>query len=137
LTHEKASAHVLASMLKKAKEKLAAARVGFEAMFYDDASSRAYYAAFHAVCAALASIGLSYSSHGQTLGAFNRELVRTGRLPPETFLYLQQLFSNRQRGDYDVISPLDRDTAEQDIAHAEWIVLKCEELIFTGLSTKE
>ena len=42
------------------------------------AVSRAYYAAFHAVSAALLSRGETYSRHGQVLGAFNRAFVHTG-----------------------------------------------------------
>ena len=42
---------ILKAMLDKARQKLAAAQRAFDAGDWDDASSRAYYAAFHAVSA--------------------------------------------------------------------------------------
>lgn len=68
-------------LLDKAERMLEGAKSAHGAGFYEDAVSRAYYAAFHAVSAALASKHLSFSSHGQTLGAFNREFVATGMVP--------------------------------------------------------
>lgn len=48
---------------------------------YDDAVSRSYYAVFHAISALLFTKGLSFSSHSQTIGAFNKEFVRTDIFP--------------------------------------------------------
>ena len=55
----------LAAMLALAEEKLRAARLLLEGEAWGDASSRAYYAAFHAVSAALLSQDETYSSHAQ------------------------------------------------------------------------
>ncbi|MBI4560199.1 MAG: HEPN domain-containing protein [Candidatus Hydrogenedentes bacterium] len=64
----KASAEVLLAILAKAKEKLAAAERELAAGFPGEASSRAYYAVFHALTAILATKELSFSSHAQTIG---------------------------------------------------------------------
>ena len=74
----KSTPDVLRAMLRKAREKLASARKNLDSGFYGDVASRAYYAAFHAISAVLADRGLTFSSHAQTLGAFNRE-KRPGR----------------------------------------------------------
>ena len=68
----------LTALLALADEKLRAAGLLVTGGAWGDASSRAYYAAFHAVSAALLSRGETYSRHGQVLGAFNRtsELYR-------------------------------------------------------------
>ena len=117
------------ALLEKASRTLDAARNGLAHDFYDDASSRAYYAAFHAASAALASRGLSFSSHGQTMGAFNREFVKTGSSPAEAFQKMRRLFQHRQVGDYSVAVSIDRQTAEQDVADAEWLIAECRRVV--------
>jgi uncharacterized protein (UPF0332 family) len=105
-------------MLLKARRKLAAAKRSLDAQDSDDASSRAYYAAFHAVSAVLWRRGLTYSSHAQTLGAFNRECVASGEFPKEFTRILARLFDDRQLGDYDAAHSIERETAERDVADA-------------------
>lgn len=120
---------VLMDMMAKADQKLVSARTSLDAGHYDDAASRAYYGAFHALSAVLAQKGLSFSSHGQTLGAFNREVVKPGLLPPETFTKIQRLFQDRQTGDYDVSKSLDLDTGRRAVEDATWLVDECRRLI--------
>jgi hypothetical protein len=91
---------VLQAMVRKACQKLASARKDFDSGLFDDSVSRAYYATFHAVSAVLAAHGLSFSSHAQTLDAFNRELVKTGVFPPDSFRKLQRLLEDRHVADY-------------------------------------
>jgi uncharacterized protein len=109
-------------ILEKAESKLKSARIVFEARQYDDAVSRAYYGVFHALTAALLTKRLVFSSHSQVIGAFNREFVKTGMVPPEFSKDIQILFDDRQSGDYDVVTPIDRDLAQHDILRAEKIV---------------
>ena len=120
-----------AALLTKAARTLEAARSVLENGFFDDASSRAYYAAFHAASAVLAGRGLFFSSHGQLMGAFSRELVKTGDSPAESFQRLRRLFEHRQVGDYSATVSIDRRTAEQDLADAGWLVAECRRLIDT------
>ena len=120
---------VLSTMLRKAREKLASARKNLDSGFYGDVASRAYYAAFHAISAVLADRGLTFSSHAQTLGAFNRELIKTGIFPKDTFRKLQRLFEDRQVADYDWNISIDKKTAEKDLADAEWLVNACREYL--------
>jgi uncharacterized protein (UPF0332 family) len=94
--------HALTALLAMAEEKLRAARLLLEGEAWGDASSRAYYAAFHAVSAVLLSRDESYSHHAQVLGAFNRGFVHTGLFPKEFTVLLTRLFENRQNGDYAV-----------------------------------
>jgi uncharacterized protein len=75
-----------------------------------------------AVTAALLTKRLVFSSHSQVIGAFNREFVKTGMVPPEFSKDIQILFDDRQSGDYDVVTPIDRDLAQHDILRAEKIV---------------
>ena len=125
----KSTPDVLKAMLRKAREKLASARKNLDSGFYGDVASRAYYAAFHAISAVLADRGLTFSSHAQTLGAFNRELVKTEIFPADTFRKLQRLFEDRQIADYDWNISVDRETAKKDLADAEWLVNACLEYL--------
>ena len=86
MNRHQATPQVLRAMLKKAQQKLAAARKDMESGFFGEASSRSYYAAFHAVSAVLAHRGLAFSSHAQTLAAFNRSLSRRLFSPPTPFV---------------------------------------------------
>lgn len=60
---DKARLELIKGYMAKAKEKLAVARELFERGHYDDAVSRAYYAAFHAAQAALISEGQEADTH--------------------------------------------------------------------------
>jgi uncharacterized protein (UPF0332 family) len=75
MTGFQASPDVLTAMLAKADGKLKVARKNMEDGFLGDVSSRSYYAAFHAISAVLASKGLTFSSHAQAIGAFNKEFI--------------------------------------------------------------
>lgn len=116
---------ILSAMLDKARRKLAAAERAYDAGDWDDSSSRAYYAAFHAVSAVLRARNLVYSSHAQTLGAFNRECVLTGAFPREFTQSLTRLFEDRQLADYEVLHGLDRDSAQRNLDDARRIVSAC------------
>ncbi|MEN9796581.1 MAG: hypothetical protein RL653_277 [Pseudomonadota bacterium] len=123
---------VLEAILKKAEQKQQSARHALEAGDWDDASSRAYYAVFHAVSAVLRQRGAVFTSHGQTLGAFNRDFVATGRFPRDTTKVLTRLFEDRQLGDYDVFAAVTPETARRDVEDAARLVELCREVIRQG-----
>ena len=110
------------ALLTLADAKLRAAGLLVAGGAWGDASSRAYYAAFHAVSVALLSRGETYARHGQVLGAFNRAFVHAGLFPQEFTVLLTRLFENRQSGDYGVLPGVTEAEARQDVADAQWIV---------------
>ena len=112
----------LTALLALADEQLRAAGLLIAGGALGDASSRAYYAAFHAVSAALLSRGETYSRHGQVLGAFNRAFVHTGLFPREFTALVTRLFENRQSGDYGVLPGVTEVEARQDVADAQRLV---------------
>ena len=109
-------------IITKAENKLQTAYFNFSAGQYDDAVSRAYYAVFHAISACLLSKGLSFSSHSQVIGAFNREFIKSGTFPKAFSKDIQILFDDRQSGDYDILTPIDEQMAATDIKRAKTIV---------------
>ncbi len=120
---------VLSAMLGKAEEMLLSAKRDLAVAAFGDAASRAYYAAFHAVSAVLASKGMTFSSHTQTLGAFNRDFIKTDVFPRETSKKLQRLFEDRQTADYDWRRHVDEATGMEDVANAEWLVVACRDYL--------
>jgi uncharacterized protein (UPF0332 family) len=112
----------LSALLKNAFEKLETARILYKNARYDDAVSRAYYAAFHAMTAALLSKDFSYSSHGQVIGAFNREFIKTGIFPKKYSSIIQALFDDRQIGDYGIFVKISKSTAQEHINNAEKLI---------------
>jgi len=122
MNQRRTSPDALRAMLKKAQQKLTTARKDMEFSFFGEACSRAYYAAFHAISAVLAHHGLSFSSHAQTLAAFNREFIKTAVFPADTFRKLQRLFEDRQLADYDWTREVDKQTAQKDLDDAQWLV---------------
>jgi len=125
---EPAAPEALIAMMGMAHSKLRVARL-LVTEAPRDSASRAYYAAFHALSALLASVGFSYSSHGQVIGAFNREFVKTGRISRVATEIVQRLFKDRQTGDYDFEQALSVERALEDLRDAEWLVGECERCI--------
>ena len=117
---------VIKKMIVKARKKLTTASMNFDNNQYDDAVSRTYYGVFHAISAVLLSKGLHFSSHGQTIGEFNREFIKSKKFPSSFSEALKKLFRERQIGDYDVESYLDAAIAKEDLEEAEKIIDACE-----------
>ena len=117
------------AILKKAFEKLTTAIIGFENNRFVDSVSWAYYAAFHSISAVLLSKGLHYSSHGQIIGNFNEEFVKTGIFPSDFTKILQQLFEERQTGDYDFDIYITQEEAEENLKNAERLLNECKEYL--------
>jgi uncharacterized protein (UPF0332 family) len=113
-------------MLKKAYEKLKTAEMDYDAGRYDDSVSRVYYAVFHSISAVLLAKGLHYSSHNQTIGAFNKEFIHPDIFPKQFSKYIQKLFNDRQIGDYDFENLIGADTAKEDVAVAKQMIEACE-----------
>jgi len=105
------------------------AKKDFEHGFFGDAASRAYYAVFHAISAVLATKGLTFSSHTQTIGAFNRECVKNGIFPADTNRIIQRIFADRHTADYDIEIAVDEPMSKQDISDAESVLNLCKEYI--------
>ena len=67
----------IVEVIKKANEKLVTARLDFDNKRYEDSVSRSYYCVFHIITACLLSKGLTFSSHKQVIGNFNKEFIKT------------------------------------------------------------
>ena len=86
----------------KAQDSLSSARREFEAGSHSFAMNRLYYAAFYGVCAVLLERQQSFRKHSGVRAAFHRQFIKTGLLDMKWGRLYDQLFEDRQEGDYVV-----------------------------------
>jgi len=89
---------------------------------FDDAVSRAYYAAFHAVSALFTLEGREFHRHTAIRAAVHRDLVKSGRWPSslgEAYSYLVRL---RETGDYGGRSHVAAEEAREALVAAREIM---------------
>ena len=86
----------------KALDSLASARRECEAGSYAYAMNRLYYAAFYGVSAVLLERRQSFRKHSGVRAAFHRQFIKTGLLDTKWGRVYDQLFEDRQEGDYVV-----------------------------------
>lgn len=108
----------------KAKESLASAQRELEAEAYVFAINRVYYAAFYGVSAALLDRNLSFKKHSGVRAAFHREFIKTGLLDLEWGKLYDQLFEDRQEGDYVALTLFERGYVETQLARCSQFLAK-------------
>ncbi len=86
--------------LARAHEKLESANILLLQKRYDDAISRAYYAAFLAAKGILFYIGENPLTHAGLLTLFGIRIVKAGLISKEYAKILTELFEARQTSDY-------------------------------------
>lgn len=109
---------LLKGYIEKAQDKLRAAETLLKNKEYDDAVSRAYYCGFHAAQAILLTEGLSADTHQGVVNLFGLHFVKTGRFGKRFGRILANLKDDRENGDYEVYSAIDREVAEEAIQEA-------------------
>jgi len=112
--------------LERARETVEDAKLLAKAGHWNPCVNRLYYACFYAVTALLVQHGLSSSKHTGVRSLFNREFVKTEKIPKKMAVLYNDLFEKRQEGDYvdfvyfseSEITPLIR-KAEDFVNHIE------------------
>ena len=123
---DRAQRAIIQSYLAKARDKAHVARELSNKGYWDDAVSRAYYAAFHAAQAALLTEGQRGESHNGVVMLFGMLLVKTGKFEKKWGKFLANLKDDREAGDYEALSYLDEDTASRSVQEAEEFVRAVE-----------
>ena len=85
---------------------------------YEDAVSRAYYAVYHAAQALLLTEGEKAETHKGVVTLFGFLFVKTGKFDKKMGRYLTNLKDDRETGDYEIFSFLDKESAESAISEA-------------------
>jgi len=119
---DKTQVELLRGYLEKGRGKLRVARDLVQRGEWDDAVSRACYAAFHAAQAALLTEGQRGETHQGVLTLFGLLLVKTGKLDRKWGRALANLKDDRETGDYEAMSWIDEETARRAVEEAEGFV---------------
>jgi uncharacterized protein (UPF0332 family) len=109
-------------MMGKAKDSLEVAKQLHKQNHYNDAASKAYYAVFHSLQAALLIKGLSFSKHSAVMSAFNKEFIYGGVFAKYFYDKIMRLFHDRQIGDYEYEKYINHESSEADVGDAEAII---------------
>lgn len=120
--------------LEKSKKKLEVANKLLADGFYDDAISRAYYAVFHAAQAALLIEGATAETHKGVVMLFGLLLVKTGKIDKKYGRFLSNLKDDRETGDYEVMSWMDEEDAQNAATEAEEFIRTIEKFIEDNLA---
>ncbi len=91
--------------------------------------TRAYYAMFHAATAALLGEDARRSSHRGLLSVFGERLVKTNRIHREFFEHFREAFERRQQADYEPLTDIDRQSAQESLSRAIDFVDACRRLL--------
>ena len=86
------------------------------------AANRAYYAAFYAVSALLATEGKTFKRHTAVEVAVHRDLVHAGRWPKDLGTAFSELQRLRTVADYEVSLVVSKEQADSAVKQAEAIV---------------
>ena len=95
----------------RSRKYLDSAALLIQAEDYESAVSRAYYAMFYMVQAALLHKGLSASTHKGVISQFGEHFIKTGVFPKSVARALSVAFEKRQLGDYESCLVIERDEA--------------------------
>ncbi len=109
---------IINGYIEKAQKKLEVSKKLFGSGDYEDAISRAYYAVFHAAQALLLTEGEHAETHKGVVTLFGLLFVRTGKFDRRFGKYLANLKDERESGDYEVFSYIDKETAEVSLTEA-------------------
>lgn len=119
MSEESSKAAAVRYWWDKALESLTAARRELAADAYTFAINRAYYALFYAVSALLLDEGRRFSKHTGVRAAFNRDIVKPGHLSRKHGELYNQLFRDRQEGDYIEFTAFDAPYVQEKIVACE------------------
>ena len=114
-----ATKELIKGYLEKAERKLKVAEKLLRSDDYEDAVSRAYYAVFHAAQGLLLTEGERAETHKGVVTLFGLLFVKTGKFKKDLGKYLANLKDERESGDYEIFSYIDRETAETAIEEAK------------------
>jgi hypothetical protein len=131
VTSKDKRAEVVHYWLEKAEEGIASARREFEAGALTFAMNRLYYSAFYAVAALLMARGLSFKKHSGVRAAFHQHFIKTGLLERKWGRLYDQLFEDRQEGDYMAFISFEKDYVETQLNQCANFVDRMRPLIIS------
>jgi uncharacterized protein (UPF0332 family) len=92
----------------------------------EGASSRAYYAVFHAATALFALRGQSFTKHAALRSAVHKDLVKSGEWPVELGKDFDNVLFLRDTGDYGGLERVSHEDAQRAVEAARRILIACQ-----------
>ena len=129
MSEEDTKAEAVRYWWEKALASLEAASRELKAEAYAFAINRTYYALFYAVTALLLEEGRRSGKHSGVRSAFNKDVVKLGRLKEQHGKLYNQLFRDRQEGDYIAFTKFDAPYVQEKIDGCERFLADLRPLI--------
>ena len=129
MSEKEARAEAVRYWWDKARESLQAARREFAADAYSFAMNRAYYALFYAVSALLLEEGRRFKKHSGVRSAFNQEIIKAERMERWCGDLYNEIFDDRQAGDYIAFTKFDAPYVQEKINGCEKFLADLRPLI--------
>ncbi|OFX22257.1 MAG: hypothetical protein A2033_07215 [Bacteroidetes bacterium GWA2_31_9] len=95
--------------LLRAKDTFEDAQILAEKNKWNSVINRLYYSVYYAVIALLLDSGLKPTTHNGAKSNFSEHFILTKKIPTEFGKIYSQLFTWRQKGDYDDLFDFDKD----------------------------
>lgn len=95
--------------IKRAKDTFEDALILAEKNKWNSTINRLYYAAYYAVSALLLKSDIKVTTHNGVKSNFSESFVKTGIITKEHGKIFSQLFTWRQKGDYDDLYDFEKD----------------------------
>ncbi len=95
----------------------------------EGATSRLYYALFHAAVALLLTEGIEPRTHAGVVGLLGQHFVRTGRLSADDARCLARIQKYRHEADYGRSFTVTLDAARRDLADGEAFLARVRDLV--------
>ena len=93
----------------RARDTFEDAQILAEKNRWNSTINRLYYAAYYAVMAILLTEDLTPTTHNGAKSNFTEHFIKTNRIPKEYGKIYSQLFTWRQKGDYDDLFDFDKE----------------------------
>lgn len=107
MTEDEARSKLIALWLEHSEDAIASAELELEAGHPNFALNRVYYACFYAVTALLFKDGKQFGRHSGVRSEFHKSYVKTGLVETRWGRFYQDLFEDRQQGDYVATASFD------------------------------
>jgi hypothetical protein len=115
VTEKEKKAEIVRYWWDMAQESLEAARRELAAASCNFAMNRVYYALFYTVSALLLEEGRRFKKHSGVRAAFNQEIIKTGRMEQKHGDLYNEIFDERQVGDYVAFTQFDASYVQEKI----------------------
>lgn len=115
--------------IARAKDTLEDAQLLADNGKWNSAINRLYYAAYYAVIALLLNVDLKPTTHNGVKSNFSEYFVKTEKIDKEFGLIFSQLFTWRQKGDYDDLFDFQEEKVLPYFEPVKKLILEVERLI--------